>query len=131
MAQFERSKEWKLRANRIIREHPQLQFIKQYGIKVDFLVSDEKKIENKRTILGQCAINKDGWKSFYIPYDFVIIIYEENLIGASEESKDILIWHELEHIGVDENNEFYIRPHDYEEFKDIIDSKGLDWYNYE
>jgi len=43
----------------------------------------------------------------------------------------ILMEHELLHIGVEERQgkepRYFIRPHDYEDFKQIIDKYGTEW----
>lgn len=73
-------------------------------------------------MLGQCEYK---WG---IPCDFTITIFEPNIIGFSEYQLRILLFHELLHVGYDlEEDRKYIKPHDLEDFKIIIDEFGTDW----
>jgi hypothetical protein len=45
----------------------------------------------------------------------------------TEEQLDILMEHELRHIGISESGTLQIMPHDIEDFRAIIDDYGLDW----
>jgi hypothetical protein len=60
-----------------------------------------------------------------------ITVFEPNIVGFTEEQLRILIFHELLHIkiGYDKNNtEVYgTKPHDLEDFKEIINRFGTDW----
>lgn len=98
------------------------------GISIGFITSNkEKKHGRTKLVLGECQKVSDLQRVF-CPYDFLIIIYEVNCIGLSNDQMKILIWHELEHIGVDpKNGEFYVKPHDVEEFDDIINAHGIHW----
>jgi hypothetical protein len=44
-----------------------------------------------------------------------------------EHQLEILMEHELRHIGVADSGELVIEPHDIEDFRAIIDNYGLDW----
>lgn len=61
---------------------------------------------------------------------FFIVVYEPNVVGFSEKQLETLLRHELHHVGIDfEKDEtgFYVKPHDVEEFWNIIDDVGLRW----
>lgn len=98
------------------------------GISVDFVASQkQKKVGKEKIVLAECKKVQEFYK-LYCPFDFIIVIYELNCEGLSNEQMKILIWHELEHIGIDpETGEFYVKPHDVEEFDDIINAHGLHW----
>lgn len=98
------------------------------GISVGFITSNkEKKYGRTKLVLGECKKVSDLQKVF-CPYDFLIIIYEANCAGLSDDQMKILIWHELNHIGIDpKNGDFYVKPHDVEEFDDIINAHGIHW----
>lgn len=98
------------------------------GISVGFISSMKKKRHGKtKLVLGECK-KVDELHRLFCPYDFLIIIYEINCEGLSDEQMKILIWHELEHIGIDEKDgKPYVKPHDVEEFDDIINAVGLHW----
>ena len=43
---------------------------------------------------------------------------------------EILIYHELRHVGVNDSGiepSFYVVPHDVEDFKDILQKYGFEW----
>jgi hypothetical protein len=115
--------EW---ADEIIKE--KRQDIIDAGISVGFISSTkEKKHGRIKLVLGECRKVQEIEK-LYCPHDFLIIIYELNCEGLTDEQMKILLWHELEHIGIDpETGEFYVKPHDVEEFDDIINAHGLHW----
>ena len=52
-------------------------------------------------------------------------------MGFTEDQMRILLFHELLHIGIefteDGQEKYSIKPHDYEDFKIIIDRYGTDW----
>lgn len=101
--------------------------ILQAGISVGFISSmKEKKHGRTKLVLGECKKVTDLEK-LYCPHDFLIIIYDRNCEGLTDDQMKILLWHELEHIGIDENGEFFVKPHDVEEFDNIINAHGLHW----
>lgn len=99
------------------------------GISIGFVSSMKKKTRGKtKLVLGECKKISELQKLF-CPYDFLIIIYEQNCEGLNNEQMKILIWHELEHIGIDNKGEHFLKPHDVEDFDKIIDEHGLHWAN--
>lgn len=96
-------------------------------IAVGFVGSNKKKVVSKdRVVFGECK-KIEEIQRLYCPYDFLIVIYEENCAGFTDEQMRILIWHELNHIGIDEKGKAYKKAHDVEEFEDIIRECGLFW----
>ena len=97
------------------------------GIAVGFVGSNRKKVKARdHVVCGECKKVPDLYK-LYCPYDFLIIIYEENCTGFTDRQMEILLWHELLHIGIDDKGKAYLRDHDVEEFDDIIRDCGLRW----
>lgn len=97
------------------------------GLSVGFIASTKKKMYGKtKAVLGECKKVSDLHRLF-CPYDFLIIIYEPNCEGLRDDQMEILLWHELEHIGIDDEGEGYLVPHDVEEFDKIISAHGLHW----
>ena len=116
-------------AEEIIKE-PDFDEIRDFASFV-VLSSEEEKTKNKQVVYGECKLVPKLYKLF-CPYDFLIIIYDVNAASFSPEQMRILIEHELRHMGYDlEGNEPtpYIVPHDYEEFKQIMDKYGINWAN--
>lgn len=97
------------------------------GIAVGFVSSNKVKKKGKTKIVrGECKKTPELYRLF-CPYDFLVIIYDQNCIGMTEHQMQILLWHELLHIEIDEKGEPYVRPHDVEDFDEIIAEYGLRW----
>lgn len=106
--------------------------IKQHGINIGLVVSGEGKKKSGAPILGMCTIIKGERNKFFIPHDVLITIYGPNTEGLSLAQIWILIKHELMHIRIEESEEggdpaIKYRPHDIEEFQEIVAEYGLDW----
>ena len=95
-----------------------------------FLVSDAQKKSKGKKVCAECEKVPDKYK-WSIPADFTITVFEPNVEGFSEEQKRILMLHELLHVGIvfnEDGSETYCTvPHDYEDFKEIIDRYGTEW----
>ena len=99
------------------------------GIRIAYLSSDEEKKKNKRIIHAECT-KVDEKYSWCCRYDFFITVYEPNIEYFTDQQIDILMEHELRHVGIDYSGKepkYYIVPHDIEEFWSIIDKYGLLW----
>lgn len=119
------------RARKIIRQREELQYITDAGIRFTVLKSDEEKKKDRKTVFGLCEKVQEKYK-WKIPYDFLIYVYEINCEnqGFDEHQYDILLEHELRHIGVDMGGavpKYYIVPHDIEDFWSIINRYGWYW----
>ena len=95
-----------------------------------YLSSDFAKTDKGRLVLGQCEKVQDKYK-WGIPADFTITLFEPNIVNKSQEAIKRIILHELLHVGIDVNSEsdesYYVKPHDLEDFKYMIDTYGTDW----
>ena len=114
----------------LIQNEPSLEDIKNSEITIMFLSSDMKKMEKGKLVLGQCEKIADKYK-WGIPCDITITVFEPNRVGFTEEQLRILIFHELLHVdityGKNETEAYGTKPHDLEDFKEIIDRFGTDW----
>ena len=112
----------------LIKSEDSLKWINETGVLVGFMSSNKAKVSNGKTVFGQCERVPDKYKAF-IPYDFLITVYEPNVIDFTGQQIRILLHHELLHCGVNMNAEptYKVNPHDVEEFNEIIDRYGLDW----
>lgn len=114
----------------LIQSEPSLEDIKNSEITIMFLSSDMKKMEKGKLVLGQCEKIADKYK-WGIPCDITITVFEPNIVGFTEEQLRILIFHELLHVdvtyGKNETEAYGTKPHDLEDFKEIIDRFGTDW----
>lgn len=123
----EPSKQMKQLADLIINKFPELYFIKEYGIKIGYVLSQERKQGQKITYADCRKVNLVY--SAYIPYDFVITFYADNIEMLNENQKKILMLHELKHIGVNQKG-LVIIPHDVEDFESILKDYGTKWNKY-
>lgn len=118
-------------AAEIIKEETELLAdIRNSEATIIYLGSDYPKKSKGKTVLGECekVQNKNKWA---IPCDFTITVYEPNCFGLSRDQLKILLLHELLHVGIkfeeDGTEKYYIKPHDYEDFKVITDRYGTEW----
>jgi len=58
-------------------------------------------------------------------YDFVICLAADCWASAEKNKREAIVDHELCHCHIDEKGKPYIRPHDYEEFVEIVDRHGF------
>lgn len=95
-----------------------------------YLSSTHKKIGSGKVVKAECEKISDKYK-WGIPCDYTITVFEPNCEGMTDEQMRILLFHELLHIKIefkDDGTESYgIKPHDLEDFKEIIDRYGTDW----
>ena len=124
------SEEYSKIAAELIKKEDLLSDIRQSEATIIYLSSDKEKKSKGKTVFGECEKIPDKYK-WAIPCDFTITIYEPNVMGFSKEQMEILIFHELLHVGIDYKNDgteaYSIKPHDIEDFRTIIDRYGLDW----
>lgn len=120
----EPSRALKRLAEQIIKRFPEFGIIREFNIKIGYVVSQERKRGEKITY-ADCRKVQEVFKA-YLPFDFIITFYERNTGLLSENQQKILMLHELRHITLGEKG-LKIRPHDIEDFKDILETYGLDW----
>ena len=117
-------------ASRIIEEEDELTDVANSHATIVYLSSDKAKKGKDKIIHAECEKIPDKYK-WSIPADFTITIYEPNVATFTDEQMRILIFHELLHVGIkftdDGQESYFIRPHDIEDFRYIINKYGLDW----
>ena len=114
---------------KLIDTEPSLEYIRDSEATIIYLSSDQEKKKSGRAVCGECEKVPSKYK-WAVPCDFTITVFEPNVERFTEEQMEILILHELLHVGIekDGNEETYsIIPHDVEEFEDIIKRYGLHW----
>jgi hypothetical protein len=112
-------------AQRIINKFPEFGFILDMGLKIGFVRSYETKNKDGKAVLGTCEKVNEKYKA-YLPYDYLITIYYNNAYYLNDNQYKLLIYHELKHITIG-NRGLTIRPHDIEDFRDILRDFGLSW----
>lgn len=113
----------------LIESEPGLTDIRDGSATIIFLSSDSEKKSNGRRVFGMCEKVPAKWK-WAVPCDFTITVFEPNVERFTGEQIRILLLHELMHVGIekDGNEEIYfVRPHDIEDFRAIIERFGMDW----
>ena len=126
---MQKNNKYRFIGQRLIRNEPDLQFIKDFGLKIAYVSSEQEKKTNLKTIFADCTLVSNRYK-WCCDYDFFITVYEPNTADLTEEQIEILILHELHHVGLDITGlepRPYVVPHDVEEFDTIIERYGLHW----
>ncbi len=97
------------------------------GLRIAWLVSDkEKKKGRTKTVCADCKKASAAY-AWCCDYDYIITIYEPNVAYMTEEQLKILLEHELLHIDYEPEERMSTKPHDAEEFVQIIKKYGIDW----
>lgn len=109
----------------VINGLPDLQFIKEYDIKVGYVMSYERKRSGRKLVNADCR-KVTGTYLAYLPFDFVITFYEPNMSYMTDNQQKILMYHELKHIGIGEKG-LRIEDHDIVDFHVILHRYGLTW----
>ncbi len=129
MNTIEQSPKYQEIGEMLIREREDLSHLE--GVRIAYLASDQEKKSSGRTIFGECRKVSPIY-AWCCPYDFMITIFEPNLARCHFDcvQEQLLVWHELLHIGVDETDDgpkYRIIPHDIEEFDAILSKAGTHW----
>jgi len=129
MERAEQSERYAALAAEVIDARADLRWIRNAAVSIGYLSSDREKKAKGNLVLGECIRVKELYKCF-IPYDFLIVIYEPNVCRLSEDQLRILLYHELLHVDVEEKNGepvYRINPHDTEDFARILREYGFGW----
>ena len=114
---------------RLIRTDSALQSIRESDVRIAYMSSDHEMKSGRKAVMGQCEKIPEKYK-WAVRYDFTITLFEPNIERLTDRQIEIVLLHELMHVGVehDGNEEkYYIEQHDIEDFRTIIDRYGLDW----
>lgn len=113
----------------LIATEDALAYIRNSDVQIVYLASDMEKRSKRRLVYAQCEKVPDRFR-WAVPCEFTITVFEPNVERFTDEQMRILLFHELLHVGIDlDGNEeqYYIVPHDIEDFRKIINEYGLDW----
>ena len=119
-------------AAELIQEEPILAEIRDSNVQIVYLSSEHEKKSGRKLVAGQCEKVPEKYR-WAVPCDFTITVFEPNVERFTEEQIRILLLHELMHVQItkDGNEEVYsVRPHDVEDFREIIERYGMDWGDY-
>ena len=110
---------------KVIENHPEFDALRY--CRIGYLYADKEKKSKNKTVYADTEKLSDKMKAL-APYDFVITFYEPSCRSLTPDRMEILMYHELRHVGYDATEETCsIIPHDLEDFKDIVDKYGTDW----
>ena len=130
MDKREISEEYAKIAEKVIKAEKSLQIIRDSQATIVYLTSESEKKAKGKKVCAECEKVPDKYK-WSIPADFTITVFLPNVEGFSEDQKYILMFHELLHVGIEANSDgsetYSTVPHNYEDFKEIIDRFGTDW----
>lgn len=126
MEKAEISEKYKALADKVIEDREDLHWLRNADVTIGYIESDRAKVSKGRAVMGECIKVKDLYRA-YIPHDFLIVIYIQNVLGLSEQQLEILMYHELLHVSVNEKGVKSVAPHDIEDFENILDKYGLKW----
>ena len=117
-------------ADRVIAREDSLVDIRNSQATIVYLESENAKMSNGKVVHAQCEKVPDKYK-WSVPADFTITVFMPNVEGFTDEQMEILLFHELLHVGIEFNADgsesYSVVPHDYEDFKEIIDRFGTEW----
>jgi hypothetical protein len=125
---YEVSEELRQLGEKVIAGMPELYVIKEFDVKVGYVLSYEAKKKDGKDIAADCRKVTGTYKA-YLPFDFIVTFYEPNMSYMTENQKKVLMLHELKHIGIGERG-LKIEPHNIEDFASILTRYGLDWNAY-
>lgn len=113
-------------ASKIIAERTDLKKLADPNCRIAYLRSDKKKTSRGRTVFADTEKVSEKVQAL-AQYDFIITFYDPACVALSEEKMKVLMTHELKHVGYEPGKPLSIIPHDVEDFRDIIETYGMDW----
>jgi predicted metallopeptidase len=116
-------------AEKLIIKKPELNFINEFGITIGYARAYEGKKSKGRATFADCR-KLNGSYLAYLPYDFLITVYDPNMAILSDNQQKIVVYHELRHIGINQHG-LYVVPHDIEDFESILREYGLNWSEFD
>ena len=122
---YKKDDELEALGKKVIENNPVFDALKY--CRIGYLYADKEKTSKNKTVYADTEKLSDKMKAL-APYDFVITFYEPSCKDLPPEKMEILMYHELRHIGYDAvEGTCTIIPHDLEDFKDIVEKYGVDW----
>lgn len=112
-------------AGKIIERYPEFESLKY--CRIAYLYADSSKKASGKTVYADTEKVSDKAKAV-AHVDFIITFYKPNCEGLDQKRLELLMYHELRHVGYEPNEgKCSIIPHDLEDFKDIVREHGPDW----
>jgi predicted metallopeptidase len=115
--------------NKVLDKIKELDYIRDYEIKIGYVLSYEAKTKDGKTVFADCRKVNSSYLA-YLPYDFLITFYEPNISILSDNQKKIVMWHELRHVSIGPKG-LKVAPHEVDDFKSILREFGIDWNEFD
>lgn len=113
-------------AQKVMEKHKEEFGLIMSNCAIRYLWSDKAKKSNNGYVYADTTRVNDKMKAIS-GVDFIITFYEPNCAKLDDERMEILMHHELKHIGYDEDGNCKIIPHDVNDFASIIQEHGVNW----
>lgn len=113
-------------ADKVISERKDLAGPAMPECRIAYLYSDQEKKSSGRKVYADTEKVGDKAKTL-MPFDFIITFYQPNCAALPPEKMELLMYHELRHVGFDLDGKCRIIPHDVEDFSDILEEHGMRW----
>ena len=113
----------------LLKTESALEYIANSNATIIYLSSEAERKNKGKIVCGECEKVPTKFK-WSVPADFTITVFEPNIKDFTDEQIKILLFHELLHVGIEfdgDEEKYFIRPHDLEDFKLIIDRFGTEW----
>lgn len=124
---YKKSEELRQLADKVMDKYEDVSHLKELGCNILFLACDkEKSSKASKRVYADTEKVKDKYKSVMI-YDFIITFYTSLTDELDDKQMEILMWHELKHVGFDDEGNCKVIPHDVEDFMDVVKRYGPDW----
>lgn len=126
MATYKQSDKLRELGTKVIKANDRFQHLDSQDCRIAYQYSSDAKTSKDRLVYADTETVKEKLKGL-IPFDFIITFYEPNCQALSEEKMELLMYHELCHVGFKGLGKYSIIPHDVEDFRVMIETWGLDW----
>lgn len=121
---WEVSEELEQLGQKLIERKPELSIIRDFELRVGFVFTYERKKVDGKIRFADCR-KVTGPYQAYLPFNFLVTLYVDSQMLTANQKK-VLMYHELKHITVGPKGPT-LRPHDIEDWEDILRAYGLDW----
>lgn len=123
---FQIDEELRALAAKVIFKKEDLKRLDTPDCRIAYLHSDKEKKNRGKTVYADTEKVSEKLKTVAC-FDFVVTFYRPSCSLLSEEKMEILMHHELKHIGFEPDGRCHIIPHDIEDFTDIVEDHGMNW----
>ncbi len=126
MVEYNRSEELEELLANVIAKYDEFEELRDSYCRIGCQYSSQEKKSNGKIVFADTMKVNPKLKQF-VSLDFVITFYEPNCEEFTEEQLERIMFHEALHIGYDGGENFFIKPHDVEDFRACIEKWGIDW----